>query len=132
MRNRCENQGDKDFPQYGGRGIYVCERWLKFENFHADMGAVPPGRTLDRIDNSGPYAPGNCRWATPAEQTANKRSSRTLTLNGRTMRLKEWAAASGIAYETIASRMRQGWSVERTLTERPQFRRRTCGTDKEA
>ena len=73
MKSRCFNPRCISYPWYGDRGITVCERWLIFENFYADMGDPPPGMSLDRINNDGNYEPGNCRWATVAEQTANRR-----------------------------------------------------------
>jgi hypothetical protein len=72
MRERCTNPKNKRFKDYGGRGIKVCDRWEQFENFYADMGIRPVGTTIDRKDNDGNYEPSNCRWATDAEQRANK------------------------------------------------------------
>jgi AraC-like DNA-binding protein len=78
MRGRCRNPNNTRFSHYGGRGITVCDRWEptrggSFENFLADMGERPEGKSIDRIDNDGNYEPGNCRWATQSEQVKNQR-----------------------------------------------------------
>ncbi len=73
MRQRCGSENHRAYPDYGGRGISVCDRWSDFRNFLADMGERPEGKTLDRINVNGNYEPSNCRWATQAEQAANKR-----------------------------------------------------------
>ena len=73
MMRRCREPNCKDYANYGARGIAVCDRWLSFESFFADMGERPAGMTLDRCDNNGSYEPNNCRWATPTQQNRNSR-----------------------------------------------------------
>lgn len=73
MRRRCTKIQDPRYPDWGGRGVAIDPRWLKFANFYADMGERPPGMTLDRIDNDGPYTKSNCKWSTPHEQQVNNR-----------------------------------------------------------
>jgi hypothetical protein len=75
MWARCTDPKNERFKNYGGRGITVCDRWLEFKNFLADMGERPAGMTLDRIDPNGNYEPGNCRWATASEQRRNQRAN---------------------------------------------------------
>jgi hypothetical protein len=117
MIQRCTNPRDLQFRNYGGRGIRVCEAWrLDFVAFLRDMGARPPGTSLDRIDNEGNYEPGNCRWATRQEQQANKRNTRRLTFQGQTLPVAAWARRFGIPSDTLAWRLgRGGWSAARAL-----------------
>lgn len=78
MRQRCSNQNSKDYPDYGGRGIQICERWADFSAFITDMGARPSdGHSIDRIDPNGNYCPENCRWATASEQRLNQRRNKS-------------------------------------------------------
>jgi hypothetical protein len=122
MLRRCRCVTDDAYQNYGGRGIRVCERWLKFENFFADMGYPPTGRSLERIDNDGNYEPSNCRWATRTEQARNTRRNRFITFEGQTKTLAEWSELTNLSGEVIAHRLKIGWGVERALTT-PLLRR---------
>lgn len=123
MLQRCRNPKLSNFRAYGGRGIRVCDRWQTFENFLADMGECPAGRSLDRIDNDGNYEPGNCRWATREQQHGNLQRSVKVTIGGETKCLKQWARHFGIHPATVRYRIRKGWPAERALTTPPAARR---------
>lgn len=114
MKSRCNNPNHEHYKHYGGRGIKVCDRWLDFNNFYADMGDPPfEGATLDRINNDGDYCPENCRWATRKEQATNKRDRSDavyLTHDGKTQTQAAWAKELGISPATIQSRRKKGWS----------------------
>lgn len=120
IKHRCLNPANKRWDRYGGRGITVCDRWKdSFENFLGDMGLRPsPDHQIERIDNDGDYTPENCTWATRADQARNRRRTRLVTWDGRTMCLKDWAAELGIRYRTLHARIVDyGWSVERAFTK---------------
>ena len=111
MLKRCSNPNTKQYADYGGRGISVCERWNKFENFIADMGPRPSDQhSIDRRDNDGNYDPTNCRWATMIEQQRHKRSNRIITANGKSMCLVEWAEQLGVKPRTLQARLQKGWA----------------------
>ena len=116
MIRRCTKPKTAFFERYGGRGITVCDRWYLFENFLADMGEKPVGLTLDRINNSGDYEPGNCRWATWQEQNRNNSHTRLITYNGVTLCVKEWAQRNGLHPAVLRHRLNNWDSVEQAIT----------------
>jgi hypothetical protein len=113
-RRRCEDPRDKAYPAYGGQGIRMCERWRNdFAAFLADMGEKPgPSYSIDRIDNERGYEPGNCRWATPALQTLNRRCTRWLSLRGELVAVADASRRFGVRRCTIYGRLRSGWTEE--------------------
>ena len=119
MKARCLNPNDKDYPDYGGRGISVCERWLSFDNFFEDMGHPPPKTELDRLDNDGNYEPSNCAWRSKPEQSRNRRCNVLLTYLGRTQCMQDWANELGIHVTTIASRLKAGRPHHEALSKTP-------------
>lgn len=115
MKKRCMNKGHRFYKDYGARGVTVCERWLIFANFLADMGERPDGMSLDRIDNDGPYSPENCRWATNSEQHLNSRQARLITFNGRTLGRTQWEKELGLGSGTLFRRLQKGMSLKDAL-----------------
>lgn len=116
INERCINPKNRYYHCYGGRGITVCQRWRKFTNFLIDMGKVPPGYQIDRIDNNKGYCKSNCRWATKKEQARNRRDNHLETHNGKTQCLIEWAEEFGIASHVLRWRLKHGWSTGKALT----------------
>lgn len=117
MLQRCSNPNAQAYHNYGARGLTVCKRWEKFENFLADMGPRPEGHTLERVNNEKGYKPSNCVWATPEQQNRNTRTSRWLTANGERMLLVDWARRLGTKPTTIWLRLdRYGWSEQDACT----------------
>lgn len=121
MVNRCTNPNEPSYGRYGGRGVTVCNEWLNFSNFLADMGEKPEaasGRySLDRIDFNQGYEKANCRWATDKEQARNKSSNRLITSKGETKCVSEWAEITGIHPMTIIYRLNKGASPEEALSQ---------------
>lgn len=119
MKSRCSDINVVEYPNYGGRGIKVCERWDNFANFLIDMGERPVNHSLDRIDNDGDYEPSNCRWTDRITQNNNSRHNRHITYKNKTLTLSQWARELNMKRTTIGMRLNSyGWSVERALTER--------------
>jgi hypothetical protein len=117
MLDRCRNPNCKAYADYGGRGISVCERWQKFENFEADMAPRPEGGLLDREDNDGPYSPDNCRWATRKEQNSNRRNCIYVMHGEERVTLREYCRRNGLRYRPIVKRIQdRNWPVEMALT----------------
>lgn len=116
MVGRCTNPKHVKFKSYGARGITVCERWLKFENFIADMGPRPIGKTLDRIDGTRGYEPSNCRWATAEEQSANRSNAIRIDFNGLSMNGRQWSKHLGLGPNTVGRRLRSGRPIHEVLS----------------
>ena len=121
MRQRCSNQNNIEYKNYGARGISVCNEWnnpqtgydlfyeWSMKNGYAD------NLTIDRIDNNKGYSPDNCRWLTHKEQQSNRSDNHFITFNGTTKTVSQWAEYLGIKRDTLFARIRYGWSIERAL-----------------
>ena len=110
VQRRCLDLRNPAYPDYGGRGITVCRQWVEsLDCFAKDMGPRPSkAHSIDRIDNDGNYEPGNCRWATPKQQSGNRRSNVLITINGTTKLAQRWSEDSGVDPGVIITRFRKG------------------------
>lgn len=124
MIQRCTNLNNERYKDYGGRGITVCKRWRKFENFLEDMGERPPKCTIERKNNNKGYYKKNCKWATSIEQNRNSRHNCLIIYNGKTQCLAVWAEEYNILYNTLLQRLRRNWSIEGALTTPVKHRRK--------
>ncbi len=122
MRQRCTNPNYVRSENYMGRGITICEEWMKsykaFEDWALENG-YSEHLTLDRIDNDGNYEPSNCRWATPEMQANNRRDIKKYEYNGKLLSVSQWAREVSLPRATIAGRLYRGWSIEMALNEPP-------------
>ncbi len=119
MRQRCNNPNCRKYPNYGGRGIVICDAWNEsFESFHewAIANGYKEGLTIDRVKVDGNYEPSNCRWVTQKEQQNNRTNNRLLEFRGEQYTIGEWATITGIKLSTIWARLNSGWSIEKALT----------------
>jgi hypothetical protein len=112
MRSRCLNPNNERYGDYGGRGISICDRWLKFENFYKDMGdSYIEGLTIERKNTNGNYEPSNCKWDTRKVQARNTRSNKVITYKGVTATVAEMCETLGIDLRIVYRRLYDGWSV---------------------
>lgn len=114
MIHRCKHA----IGNYGRMGISVCSRWMDFRNFLDDMGHPPSqSHSIDRINNSGDYEPGNCRWATRCQQARNTSTNTVLEYDGAAMTIAEWSEKTGLKPATICVRIyKLGWSISKALS----------------
>ncbi len=118
MRSRCLSQSNPAFPDYGARGIDICEEWMDFKNFRdwALFNGYSSTLTIDRINNDAGYSPANCRFITLAENQRNRRNNRRIAYDGQEMILCEWAEVLGIESRTLQRRLAIGWDVHEAFT----------------
>lgn len=126
MKARCFNPNAISYPNYGGKGITICDEWLTFPPFRdwAMSHGYDDALTVDRIDNSKGYSPSNCRWATVTEQANNRRTSHFVTYNGETLTLIQWARKLNVSYSLLFQRVKCGWDFEKAITTPAQVHRK--------
>jgi len=119
MKARCSNSKDKAYPNYGGRGIFVCEEWLQFEPFYkwAMANGYKTGLTIERKNNGGNYEPSNCMWIPKGDQSNNTRRCRMIFYQGEKHTIKDWALILGVPYARLQSRLKYGWDIDKAIQE---------------
>lgn len=121
IKNRCLNKKNKQYKNYGGRGITICEEWkndfMSFYNWAIQNG-YKDNLTIDRIENNGNYEPSNCRFISNSAQQRNRRNNRIIEYNGEKNCMVEWADKFGISDNALYMRLYSGWSIERALTSK--------------
>lgn len=123
MLKRCHDTTNKDYQWYGARGITVCDRWREsFVNFITDMGEAPSGLVLERKDNNASYCKDNCAWVTRSQNCRNRRSNHLIEFKGVTKTLTAWAEEYKMDSSTLRKRLKLGWTVDKALTKKRQFR----------
>lgn len=132
IKERCYDINDRMYPNYGARGIKMCDRWLGENgalNFVEDVGKRPTNKhSIDRINVDGNYEPANVRWATKHEQMRNRTNNIFITYNGETMILSDWAKVSGISASCIKARIDSNWDIKKALTT-PSRNKKLCNND---
>lgn len=115
MKDRCYNQNNIRYKNYGGRGVVVCDRWVNsFKNFYCDMGDSN-GLSIDRIDVYGNYEPSNCRWANAKTQSRNRTNNAKFTYLNETLCVSEWCEKINMPTSTFLNRINRGWSIDKTI-----------------
>lgn len=124
MIDRCINPINKRFKDYGARGVSVCAQWrTSFLSFLSHVGQKSsPEMSIDRINNDGNYEPGNVKWSPPITQAANRRTNRTLTIDGKTLTLSQWSREKGINRNTLQRRVDKGWPTDKLFTAQFEFK----------
>lgn len=121
MKQRCYNSNQKDYKNYGGRGILICKEWLddfmNFYNWSIQNGWIS-GMKIDRVDNDKGYSPNNCKWTNQKEQSNNIRRNRLIEYLGKSQTLQQWSEELNIGRNTISTRLKAGWNIERALSEK--------------
>ena len=123
MKRRCLDESNDKYKYYGGRGIRVCRRWLRFEDFQSDMGPTyQPGLTIERKDVNGHYSKRNCEWVSMFKQASNKRNNVKITHKGRTETVTEWSRITGIGRSAINGRLKAGLPPDKIFDPKPRLR----------